>query len=178
MNIYSFKNKGLAANVWKYGILSITNKRTYLTFFSIFLLTMPNTTAQTVGLVGFISQIFGFLLEVPSGYISDKIGHKNALVVSKVAFLLSTLVLVFANSSIYFFISSVLMAVGFAMNSGTSSVFLQETLEVLGVSERYSDISGKLRSLGFAIPIVFILGLPIIATSYGYTTAFIFLSNY
>ena len=173
MNIYSLKNKGLAGNVWKYGLLSITNKRTYLTFFSIYLLTMPNTTAQTVGLVGFVSQIFGFLLEVPSGYISDKIGHKNALIISKIAFLISTIVLIFAQNNIYFFISSILMSIGFAMTSGTSSVFLQETLQSLGISKRYSEIAGRLRSLGFAVPIVFILGLPFIAENYGFTLAFI-----
>lgn len=176
MNIYSIKNKGLAGNIWKYGVLSITNKRTYLTFFSIYLLTMPNTTAQTVGLVGFVSQIFGFLLEVPSGYISDKIGHKNALVISKISYFLGTIILVFADNNLYFFVSSVLVSIGFAMNSGTSSVFFQETLENLGIPERYSEITGKLRSLGFAIPIIFILGLPFIAENYGYTTAFIFAS--
>ncbi|MFT7328392.1 MAG: MFS family permease [Crocinitomicaceae bacterium] len=135
---------------------------------------MPNTTAQTVGLVGFVSQIFGFLLEVPSGYISDRIGHKNALIISKFAYLLGTIILIFANNNIFFFLSSIFMSIGFAISSGTSSVFFQETLESLGISERYSEIAGKLRSLGFAVPIIFILSLPVIAENYGFATAFIF----
>lgn len=173
MNIYSIKNKGVAGNIWKYGLMSITNKRSYLTFFSIFLLTMPGATEKTIGLIGLSSELFGFLLEIPSGYISDKIGHRNALIVGKSAFLCSTFIMIFANHPVYFFASAIFMAIAAAMNSGTSSVFLQDTLNSLDMSHRYSDIAGKLRSLGFAIPIIFIIGMPILADNFGYQVAFI-----
>lgn len=173
MNIYSIKNKGIAGNVWKYSLLSITDKRTYITFFSIFLLTMPGATEKTIGLIGLISQFFGFLLEIPSGYISDKIGHRNALIIGKGAFFVSTAIMIFADHPAYFFISAVLMVSASAMNSGTSEVFFQDTLRSLGLSTRYSDIAGRLRSLGFAVPIVFIIGMPILADNFGYQIAFL-----
>lgn len=173
MNIYSIKNKGVAGNIWKFALLAVTNKRPYLTFFSLYLLTMPNATTQTIGLIGFVSQIFGFLLEIPSGYLSDRIGHKNALIISKIFFFLATSILIFAKSKIFFFASAIFMSLAFAMTSGTMTAFFQETLDDLGLSERYSEINGKIRSVGFAIPILFILGLPLIAESFGYQVAFI-----
>lgn len=163
MNIYSLKNKGIAANIWKFGILYITNKRPYMTFLTIFLLLMPNTTAQTIGILTALGQIAGLIFEVPSGYISDKIGHKTAIVIARVAYLLSTLCYIFATSKIYFFIGAVFFAIGIAMLSGTTSTFLKESLDHLGIGEKYSSISGKLKSFGFAIPILLILIVSFIA---------------
>jgi MFS family permease len=172
MNIYSPKNKGVAGNIWKFFIISSTNKRTYMTFFSIFLLTMPNATAQTVGFVSFIGQLLGFIFEVPSGYISDKFGHKNALILGKVSFIISMLMMVLANSITYFIIAQFFTALGFAMFSGTLSTFFQETLIYLKREDEYSSIMGKIRSASYAIPIFFIILLPILAEKYGYQAAF------
>ncbi|MCA9352741.1 MFS transporter, partial [Patescibacteria group bacterium] len=157
MNIFSPKNTGVAGNIWKYAILYITNKRPYITFLTIFLLTFPDTTVKTIGLLSLVGQIAGFLLEVPSGYISDYLGHKRALVIAKISFLLSSLCYVLATSTWYFFVGAILLAIGIAMNSGTQSAFLKESLDDLNLSTQYSSISGKLRSIGFAIPILLIL---------------------
>lgn len=172
MNIYSIKNKGIAGNIWKFAILYITNKRPYMTFLTIFLLLMPNTTAQTIGLLTALGQIVGVALEIPSGYISDKIGHKNALIIAKIAYLISTLFYIFATSQIYFFAATVFFAIGIAMLSGTTSTYLKESLNYLGRSSEYSSISGKLRSFGFAVPILLILLVSFIAES-NYQLAFI-----
>jgi MFS family permease len=172
MNIYSIKNKGVAGNIWKFFIISSTNKRTYMTFFSIFLLTMPNATAQTVGFVSFIGQLLSFIFEVPSGYISDKFGHKNALILGKIGLTAGTGILIFAHTPFYFILSQIFMALGFAMFSGTLSTFFQETLIYLKREDEYSSIMGKIRSAGYAIPIFFIILLPILAEKYGYQAAF------
>ena len=163
MNIYSVKNTGVAGNIWKFAILLITNKRTYMPFFSIFLLTLPNATAQTVGFVTFIGQLCGFIFEVPSGYLADKVGHKSALVMGKFALALSTLFIVLATTPLFYIITAVLMAFGQAMLSGTVSAFMQETLDDIGKTSLYSSIIGRLSSVGFAIPVILIIILPILA---------------
>lgn len=163
MNIYSPKNVGVRGNIWKFGILYVTNKRPYMTFLTIFLLLMPNTTAQTIGVLTALGQIAGLIFEVPSGYISDKIGHKTAIVIARIAYLLSTLCYIFATSKIYFFVGAIFFAIGIAMLSGTTSTFLKESLDHIGLGERYSSISGKLKSFGFAIPILLILLVSFIA---------------
>ena len=163
MNIFSPKNTGVAGNLWKMVLMYSTNKRTYISFLSIFLLLMPDTTAQTVGFITALGSFCGFIFEVPSGYFSDKMGHKNALILAKVSLFVSTLCYVLASSITYFIVGAVFFALGLAMLSGTSSTFLKESLDHLGRGDEYSKISGKIRSVGFMIPIIFIILLPILA---------------
>ena len=173
MNMYSIKNKGVAGNIWKFFVLATTNKRNYMTFFSIFLLTIPDATAQTVGLVTSIGQIVGFLFEVPSGYFADIFGHKNTLILGKLFLVLSTLMLVLAHSVVFFILAQIFMSLGFAFISGTQAAFFQETLQYIGKEKEYSSIIGKIKSASYVIPIFFIVLLPYIAQHYGYQQAFL-----
>lgn len=43
------REHGLNGNIPKFTIHSITNKRAYMTFLTIFFLTMPDATAKTIG---------------------------------------------------------------------------------------------------------------------------------
>ncbi|MCA9352080.1 MFS transporter [Patescibacteria group bacterium] len=172
MNLFSPNNTGVAGNIWKMTIMYVTNKRTYMTFLSIFFLSIPNATAQIVGFATALSFFLEFVFEVPSGYFADRIGHKNALIIAKASLLISTLCYLLATSIIYFFIASIFFALGLSMLSGTSSSFVKETLDHLGKGEQYSRISGKIRSIGFSIPVIFILLLPILAEE-SYRLAFL-----
>lgn len=155
----------LNANIWKFAVHAITNKRAYMPFLTIFLLTMPNATAKTIGLLTLIGQITGFVFEIPSGYISDKIGHKKALILARVAMALSTLCYIFADKIWWFFLGSILLAIGWAFVSGTGNAFMHNTLMALGKDKQYAAIMGKIRSVGFAIPIIIIITLSTIAES-------------
>jgi len=155
--------KGLESNIWKFTVHAATNKRTYMTFLTIFLLTMPNTTAKTIGLLTLVGQIVGFLMEVPSGYIADRIGHKRALILARSIMALSTLMYIFADSALWFFVGAILLAIAWAFESGTASAFIQDTLAALGRDGQYAAIMGRIKSIGFAIPVIFILLLAFIA---------------
>jgi len=129
----------------------------------IYLLALPGATAKTAGLFVMIGAIAGFIFEVPSGYVSDKIGHKRALVIGRVSLLLST-VCYFVGSDIWiFFIGSIFFSAAVAFASGTNSAFLHETLQSLGRDGEYARIVGKMRSIGFAVPILFILAVSALA---------------
>jgi MFS family permease len=149
VNIFSIKNKGVSGNLWKLIIVYITNKRPYVTFLTIFLLTMPNATAQTIGFVSAVGQLCGFLFEVPSGYISDRIGHKNAIIIAKLSFFLSVFMYLIANATIFFYLGAIFLAIGLSMNSGTLSVFLKDSLDDVGKGDQFSTISGKIVSMSF-----------------------------
>jgi len=143
-----------------------------MTFLTIFLLTMPNATAKTIGLLTLVGQLIGFIAEVPSGYISDRIGHKNALILSRSAIVLSTLMYVLSDSIIWFFAGAIFLAIGWAFESGTNEAFMQDTLAALGRSNKYASIVGKIKSIGFAVPVAFILLLAFVAES-NFRTAFL-----
>lgn len=167
---------GLESNLWKFTVHLATNKRTYMVFLTIYLLTMPNTTAQTIGFLTLVGQIAGFLFEVPSGYVADRIGHKNALVLARSAMALSTLTYVFADNKYWFFIGTVLLSLGWALTSGTTDAFMQDTLAALKRDDRFAAIMGKMKSIGFLIPVAFILLLAFIAEEnfrIAFTVAFV-----
>jgi MFS family permease len=79
------------------------------------------------------------VLEVPSGYFSDRVGRKTTLVVS--ALLLVAAYLLFFSSSGFmaFAVAQVLLAAGIAFNSGTDTSFHYDSLAALEREEEYEE---------------------------------------
>ncbi len=154
--------KNLKANIWKYFLIVLTNRRNYIPILSIYFLSLPSATAQQIGLYTGIGWLAGFLLEIPSGYLSDKIGHKKTLILAKFSILFSTLFFVFGNSLPYFILGSSFIAFGFAFTSGTAEAFLHNTLIKLKRERDYGDISGKIRAKASLVSAGMILVLPLL----------------
>ena len=102
----------------------------------------------------------GFLLEIPSGWISDKFGHKETLILAKFFMLFAVLFFVFGNSLPYFILGSSFVALGFAFTSGTGSAFLHNTLIGLKRESEYAEIAGKIKANVSLISAGMILLLP------------------
>jgi len=154
--------KYLESNLWKYFLVILTNRRNYIPILSIYFLTLPNTTAQQIGLFTAIGWFVGFLLEIPSGYLSDKFGHKKALILVKFCMLLSTLFFIFGNSIYHFALGSSFLALGFAFTSGTEGAFLHNTLVGLKREKDYAEIGGKIKAKVSLISAFMILLLPLL----------------
>jgi len=152
----------LKANIWKYFLIILTNRRNYIPILAIYFLTLPNSNAQQIGLYVGIGWLAGFLLEIPSGYISDEWGHKKTLILAKFSLLVSTLFFIFGNSLPYFILGSSFMALGFAFTSGTGGAFLHNTLVGLKREKNYGDISGKIRAKASLVSAGMILLLPLL----------------
>lgn len=152
--------KKLESNIWKYTLILISNKRLFAAILSVYYLTIPDVTASWIGMFVLIGSLAGFIFEVPSGYFSDKIGHKTALVISRLATLLSTLFFLFADSISFLILGTVCMSIGNAFISGTGSAFMHETLRALGRENEYIKVIGKASSIGFAVPILLTAGIP------------------
>ncbi len=80
------------------------------------------------------------VLEVPSGYASDRLGRKKTLIVSTLAPVFAMACFVFGESFTVFALGQVLLGVGAAFVSGTDSAFLYETLEA---EHRPEDIEAE-----------------------------------
>ena len=152
--------KILENNIWKYTILLVANKRTFVAILAVFYLTIPGVSTADIGLIFLIGMITGFILEIPSGYLSDKWGHKEALVLSRALMTLSTIAFIFANSFAMLIVAAILMNAAMAFMSGTGSAFMHETLRALGKEDRYAHIIGRARSIGFAIPALVTVAVP------------------
>ncbi len=166
-----FKNR-LEDNIWKYAIQLITNKRIFVSILSIYYLTIPDVTIQGIGFIIAIGTFFSFIFEIPSGYMSDKIGHKQTLVLSNFLLLLSSIVFYFSNSYLFLIIASIFWNVGNAFSSGTGTAFMHETITALGRDNEYVKIMGKIRSVGFALPAIISMLIPFLVV-YGYKVPFL-----
>ena len=155
-------------------IYILTSRRAFIPLMSIYFLTLDNTLANQIGLYTGIGSLVGFLIEMPSGYISDTFGHKKTLILSKFFMLFSTLFLILAatfDAFIMFVLSSVFISVGFAFSSGTVTAFMHDTLIYLKRDKDFTKIMGKMTANVSLISMVFILGLPFF-TKYGILVPF------
>ena len=152
--------KQLKSNIWKYAVFLITNKRVFVAILGAYYLTVPGVEAAQIGIILLAGSLAAFVLEVPSGYISDKLGHKQTLVFSRVSMLLSTLFFLIGGNLLMLILGGVFLSMGFAFMSGTGSVFMHETLRGLNREKDYTVVIGKLKSVGFAVPIVFMVLVP------------------
>jgi len=150
----------LQNNIWKYALLLIANKRIFVAVLGAYYLTIPGVTPKIIGLILLIGSLAGFLFEIPSGYMSDKIGHKLTLVISRVLMLLSTFFFLIASNITFLVIGAIFLSAGAAFHSGTGSAFMHETLRALKREQDYPSVMGKISSIGFAVPIVFTVLIP------------------
>ena len=77
------------------------------------------------------------VLEVPSGYLSDRFGRRRTLVIANVALLAAHLVFFFGNSFETFAVAQVLLAAGLAANSGTDTSMHFDSLAAAGYAEEF-----------------------------------------
>jgi len=156
--------KLLQGNIWKYTLLLIANKRIFVAILGAYYLTIPDVNAAGVGIILLAGSLAGFVFEIPSGYVSDKIGHKQALVISRIVILLSTILFLVANNIIFLILAGIALSTGIAFHSGTGSAFMHETLRGLQREKDYASVMGKISSIGFAVPIVFMVLVPFLVS--------------
>ncbi len=156
--------KKLQSNIWKYTLLLIANKRIFVAILGAYYLTIPGVAPQGIGIILLAGSLAGFLFEIPSGYVSDKIGHKTALVLSRLLMFTSTLFFLFANNITFLILGGVFLSTSIAFHSGTGGAFMHETLRGLKRENEYAKVMGKVGSIGFAVPIVLTVLIPFLVS--------------
>ena len=80
-----------------------------------------------------------FLLEVPSGYCSDRFGRRPTLIMASVMTLLACVMYVLAGSFAVLVLAQMLLAAGIAFQSGSDSALLYDTLRALNREQEYTS---------------------------------------
>ena len=150
----------------------IANKRIFVAVLGAYYLTIPDVTPKIIGTILLAGSLSGFLFEIPSGYMSDKIGHKLTLVISRVLMLMSTVFFLVANNIPFLILGAIFLSASAAFQSGTGSAFMHETLQGLRREHDYARVMGKISSIGFAVPIIFMVLVPFLV-SVSYKTPFL-----
>lgn len=79
-----------------------------------------------------------FLFEVPSGYFSDRVGRRWTLLLAAAALISSYSCFLVGGSFAWFAAGQFLLAAGIAMQSGTDTALLYDSLRVLGREQEYA----------------------------------------
>ena len=80
-----------------------------------------------------------FVLEVPSGYFSDRIGRRTTLLVAAGSLIGSYCCFIIGAGFWWFAVGQFLLASGIAMQSGTDTAFLYDSLNTLGREAEYAQ---------------------------------------
>lgn len=86
------------------------------------------------------------LMEVPSGYLSDRVGRRPTLLLAASAWALGYAALAFGGTWWMFAAGQVAIAAGMAFNSGTDSALVFDSLSALGRENEVAAVEGKAQS--------------------------------
>jgi len=80
-----------------------------------------------------------FLLEVPSGYFSDRVGRRSTLLIAAASLIASYGCFIVGAGFAWFAFGQFLLAAGIAMQSGTDTAFHYDSLKALGRESEYAE---------------------------------------
>lgn len=80
-----------------------------------------------------------FILEVPSGYCSDRFGRRLTIILASIMTLLACAAFMIADTFSLLLIGQILLAAGIAFQSGSDSALLYDSLLVLGREKEYTE---------------------------------------
>lgn len=87
------------------------------------------------------------VFEVPSGWVSDRFGRARALRLVGLAWVIAHIIFASVGTVSAVVVAQILLALGYAMLSGTDVTFHLETLAALGRSDDYSEREASSRQL-------------------------------
>ncbi|MDD5041254.1 MAG: MFS transporter [Candidatus Peribacteraceae bacterium] len=82
------------------------------------------------------------ILEVPSGYIADRWGRRNTILLGSFTLFLGMLSYAVTGGFWGFVFAETLLAIGFSFHSGTTEALTYDTLDTLGEKKRYLKVNG------------------------------------
>ncbi len=156
----NYKRK-LERNLTLYYIRGIFEKRPYLPIITIYVTTIAGVTLSQIGIIASITAIVSLIVEIPSGYISDKVGHKKALLFGSFLMTISTLSYMVWQNFFGACMGMVVFWAGAAFHSGTIQSFIYETLKELGRDDDYASVASRGRRWTMAGDIFLVALVPL-----------------
>ncbi len=92
-----------------------------------------------------------FVLEVPSGYFSDRFGRKVTLLLAAFSMIIANSCFILGGSFAWFAVAQFFLAAGIAMQSGTDTAFHYDSLKVLGREHEYQQREAKAEQWGLTM---------------------------
>lgn len=160
MNDLVYK-KRLEKNILKYSWYKIFTKRLYLPLITIQLVNVGKVTLEELAIIVIVSSIVQALLQMPAGYVADKIGNRKSIILGASISVTSPLFYAFMPDFWGGLIASVLFFGGYAFQSGAIEAFMHNTLIALEREKDYAKVMGRAQTYGLVGNIILITLIPL-----------------
>lgn len=151
---------------------STTNVGFTMPIFVLFLDNRGLTLAQ-IGLLESIWLASIILSELPTGYVADRLGQRNSVLIGTFIIAVSTAAFGLMSTFLGFALVRIVWSVGISLRSGSTQAWLYDTLEAKFDEEKYAHIEGRGNSLSLFVMAFTTLGGGIIAETVSFTAAFL-----
>lgn len=159
MNAF-YKTK-LEQNIRKYSWYKIFTKRVYLPLITIQLVNVGQVTLKELAIIAIVSSVVQALLQMPAGYIADKIGNRKSIILGSSIAVVSPLLYAFMPSFWGGMIASILFFGGYAFQSGAIEAFVHDTLIALRKEKDYAKVMGRAQTYGLVGNILLVTLVPL-----------------
>ncbi len=150
----------LEKNIVKYAWYKIFTKRVYLPLITIQLVTVGQVTLEQLAIIVVVSAVVQAVLQMPAGYIADKIGNRKAIILGASISVTSPLLYAFVPNFWGGLIASVMFFGGYAFQSGAIESFIHNTLIALKREKDYAKVMGRAQTYGLVGNIILIALIP------------------
>jgi len=135
--------EALRENIWKLNVLfAVRGSLVHVGVLVIFLIS-NGLTLQEVLILQASWSIIQVILEIPSGYISDRWGRKPTVIFGTVCKFLGALAYCLGTNFWGFFLAVTLLSIGSSFFSGTMEALTYDTLKELDEERSYRKVAGK-----------------------------------
>ena len=114
-----------------------------------------------------------FALEVPTGWVADRLGHRVSLIIGSFVQVGAMLAFWLAATAPALLAASLLVAVGDAFRSGADEALLYRSCAALGREDEFQAIEARTRSVGLIALVVLLVGGGGLVAVAGYAAAWI-----
>ena len=174
-----------------YVIGSLLWMRFFLPVLALFYIA-SQVTLQEFTIIMAVFALAILLFEIPSGVLSDLLGRKKTLLISRSMYIIEVAMLAFMDGFWLFLIAKIVSGIGVSLSSGTKESLLYETLQKLKREKEHSKIYGKSEMYSsISMAFAFILGaylftldpklpakLTLIPTTLGFGLTFLLVEPY
>jgi MFS family permease len=101
-----------------------------------------------IGVIGAVQSVVVVGGELPTGYVGDRIGRRNSLLVAQVVFVASALLFLAADGFVGFTVGFALLSVGMTFVSGSADAWLYDVLAERLDADRYTHVRGRAAAIG------------------------------
>lgn len=133
----------LSKTVLKYYLYKATTSPGFMWPVYTLLLLLRGLTFTQIGITGTATALAAILGEIPTGYVGDRIGRRNSLIVSQFLFASVPAGLIFAERFPAFVVIFSLLGIAETFQSGSGDAWLYDTLDEHDQADRFTYVRGR-----------------------------------